>query len=62
MIKRLLIIPARKNSKRIKNKNIKLFHGKPIISYSIETALKSKIFDTLHVSTDNKAIKKIAFK
>ena len=60
MIKRLLIIPARKNSKRIKNKNIKLFHGKPIISYSIEAALKSKMFDTLHISTDNKAIKKIA--
>lgn len=62
MIKRLLIIPARKNSKRIKNKNIKLFHGKPIISYSIEAALKSKMFDTLHISTDNKAIKKIANK
>ena len=60
MIKKLLIIPARKNSKRIKNKNIKLFHGKPIISYSIELALKSKMFDTIHISTDNKDIKKIS--
>ncbi len=59
MVKRLLIIPARKNSKRILNKNIKLFYGKPIISYSIKTALKSKIFDKIHISTDNKNLKKI---
>ncbi len=53
-IKRLVIIPARSGSKRIKNKNFKLFNKKPIISYSISTALKSKIFDTIVVSTDNK--------
>ena len=39
MIKRLLIIPARVGSKRIKNKNFKKFNGKPIIFYSIESAL-----------------------
>ena len=43
-IRRLAIIPARSGSKRIKNKNIKIFHNKPIISYSIKTALKSKLF------------------
>ncbi len=59
MIKRLLIIPARMGSKRIKNKNFKNFNGKPIICYSIETALKSKIFSEIHVSTDNKKIKTI---
>lgn len=53
-IKRLLVIPARSGSKRIKNKNFKKFKGKPIISYSILTAIKSKIFDTIVVSTDNK--------
>ena len=37
-IKRLLIIPARLGSKRIKNKNIKKFCGKPIINWSIMTA------------------------
>ena len=36
------IIPARKGSKRIKNKNIKLFNGKPIIAWSIEEAKKPK--------------------
>lgn len=53
-IKRLLIIPARSGSKRIKNKNFKNFKGKPIISYSILNALKSKIFSKIVVSTDSK--------
>ena len=59
MIKRLLIIPARIGSKRIKNKNIKKFFGKPIINYSIETAIKSKIFNEIHVSTDSLRVKNI---
>ena len=53
-IKRLLVIPARSGSKRIKNKNFKIFKGNPIISYSIITALKSKIFNKIVVSVDNK--------
>ena len=59
MKKRLLIIPARKGSKRIINKNIKKFCGKPIIEYSIETAIKSKLFNKIHISTNNNKIKKI---
>ena len=59
MTNRLLIIPARKGSKRIKNKNFKKFNGKPIIFYSIELALKSKIFNKIHISTDNKKIKSL---
>ena len=58
-MKRLLIIPAKKNSTRIKSKNIKLFRGKPIISYSIQAAKKSKLFDRIHVSTDSNKIQKI---
>ena len=38
--KRLIIIPARGGSKRIKDKNIKKFNGKPIIYYSIDSAKK----------------------
>lgn len=60
--KKLLIIPAKGNSSRIRNKNIKNFFGKPIISYSIEAAQKSKIFDTIHVSTDSKKIFNLAKK
>jgi pseudaminic acid cytidylyltransferase len=56
------IIPARKNSKRIKNKNIINFFGKPLIYYSILAAKKSKIFSKIIVSTDSKKIKKIAEK
>jgi pseudaminic acid cytidylyltransferase len=56
------IIPARVGSKRIKKKNIKLFLGRPIISYSIKAAKKSKIFDKIVVSTDSNIIGNIARK
>jgi N-acylneuraminate cytidylyltransferase len=59
---KLAIIPARGGSKRILRKNIKLFLGKPIIAYSIEAALKSKLFDEVMVSTDDEEIKEIALK
>ena len=56
----LAIIPARGGSKRIPRKNIKLFLGKPIISYSIDIALKTKLFDEVMVSTDDMEIAQIA--
>jgi len=56
------IIPARKNSKRIKNKNIKIFNGKPIIAWTIEKAIKSNIFDKIIVSTDSDKIANISLK
>ncbi len=54
------IIPARGGSKRIPKKNIKLFHGKPLIAYSIEVALKSNLFDEVVISTDDEEIATIA--
>ena len=62
MIKRLLIIPARIGSKRIINKNIKKFRGRPIIEYSIQAALKTKLFSEINISTDSLVVKKIAQK
>ena len=56
----LAIIPARGGSKRIPGKNIKSFFGKPIIVYSVETALKSELFDEVMVSTDDKKIVDLA--
>jgi len=56
------LIPARSGSKRIKNKNIKNFFGKPVISYSIKTALRSKLFDKVFVSTDSKKVADISKK
>lgn len=58
----IAIIPARAGSKRIKKKNIKVFHGKPIIAWSIQEALKSKLFNKVIVSTDSKKIANISKK
>ena len=58
----IAIIPARSGSKRLKNKNIKLFNKKHIIHYSIKAALKSKLFKKVIVSTDCKKISAIAKK
>lgn len=56
----IAIIPARGGSKRIPRKNIKEFHGKPMIAYSIEAALDSKCFDKVIVSTDDAEIAEVA--
>ncbi len=53
MSAKIAIIPARGGSKRIPHKNVKEFCGKPIISYSIEVAIKSGLFDEIMVSTDD---------
>ncbi|MCF7487674.1 pseudaminic acid cytidylyltransferase [Vibrio sp. A2-1] len=57
---KIAIIPARGGSKRIPRKNIKDFHGKPIIAYSIEAALASGCFDKVIVSTDDDEIADVA--
>ena len=46
---RLAIIPARGGSRRIIEKNIKFFLGKPIIAYAIQNAINSKLFDEVMV-------------
>lgn len=62
MKKPIAIITARGGSKRIPRKNIRSFWGKPIISYSIETAIKSCIFEDVIVSTDDREIADISQK
>ena len=59
-MRRLAIIPARGGSKRIPRKNIRSFLGKPIIAYSIEIALESKLFDEVMVYTDDDEIAEVA--
>ncbi len=61
-MKKIAIITARGGSKRIPKKNIKEFLGKPIIAYSIETAINSSLFDEVMVSTDSEEIASIAKK
>jgi CMP-N,N'-diacetyllegionaminic acid synthase len=58
-IESLAIIPARGGSKSIKKKNIKLFNGKPLISWTIEQALASNVSRVI-VTTDNAEIRGIA--
>ena len=58
----IAIIPARGGSKRIHKKNIKIFHGRPIISYSINAAKESKLFERIICSTDDEEIARIANK
>jgi pseudaminic acid cytidylyltransferase len=57
---RLAVIPARGGSKRIPRKNIKEFHGRPMIAYAIEKSLESGLFDECIVSTDDKEIAEVA--
>ena len=56
----LAIIPARSGSKSVKNKNIKLINGKPMIAYSIEHAKASKYIGRIIVSTDSEEYAAIA--
>lgn len=57
---KVAVIPARGGSKRIPQKNIKDFAGKPIIAYSIEAAIATGIFDRIIVSTDSEKIAQVA--
>ena len=52
-MKIIAIIPARSGSKGIKDKNIKLLCGKPLIAWTIEAATNSKMFSEIMVSTDS---------
>ena len=61
-MKAIAIIPARGGSQRIPGKNWKDFHGKPIIQYSIETAIKSGLFDQVVVTTDGPEIAEAAMR
>ncbi|MGE4465985.1 cytidylyltransferase domain-containing protein [Sphaerochaeta sp.] len=54
------IIPARGGSKRLPRKNIRLLAGKPLISWTIESALGSKYIDKVIVSSDDDEILRIS--
>lgn len=59
-MKNLAIIPARSGSKGLKDKNIKLLNGKPLMAYTIEAAVGSDVFDKIIVSTESQAYAKIS--
>ncbi|HDI12705.1 MAG TPA: acylneuraminate cytidylyltransferase family protein [Hadesarchaea archaeon] len=59
-MKILGVIPARGGSKGVPGKNLKKLAGKPLISYVIEAALRSKRLNRIIVSTDDRKIAKVA--
>ena len=56
----LCTICARGGSKGVKGKNFKMINGKPLLAYTIETAVKSALFDHIVVSSDSEEIQKVA--
>jgi len=56
----IAIIPAKGVSRRIPRKNVRNFHGRPIIAYSIDAAVESRLFDRIIVSTDDEVIARMA--
>jgi CMP-N,N'-diacetyllegionaminic acid synthase len=56
MAKIIALIPARKGSLRVKNKNIRNLGGHPMISYSIQSAINSKMFQSIIVASDSELI------
>ena len=58
----IAFILARSGSKSIKDKNIKILNGKPLIAWSIQACLKSKFINKVVISTDSKKYAKIAKK
>ena len=59
-MKNIAVIPARSGSKGLPDKNIRMVNGKPLLAYTIEAALESGCFDTVHVSTDSEKYAEIA--
>lgn len=56
----LAVIPARSGSKSVKDKNVRLINGKPMLAYSIEHAQQAKSITRIIVSTDSEAYAEIA--
>ena len=59
-MKNICTICMRENSKGVRGKNYKILNGKPLMAYTIEAAIESRIFDKIVVSTDSKKIANIA--
>lgn len=59
-MRNIAVIPARSGSKGLKDKNIMKLNNIPLMAYSIESALESNMFETIHVSTDSEKYAEIA--
>lgn len=59
-LRRFALIPARRGSKGLARKNVLPLGGKPLLSYTIDAALDSNVFDSIVVSSDCKAALELA--
>ena len=59
-MKVIAMIPARLGSKRVKNKNLRLLGGKPLIAHVIETVKETNIFDEIYINSESDVFKQIA--
>jgi CMP-N-acetylneuraminic acid synthetase/quercetin dioxygenase-like cupin family protein len=59
-MKIIAMIPARSGSKRVKNKNLRLLDGKPLVAYAIEATKKSGIFEDIYLNSDDLLFKDLA--
>jgi CMP-N-acetylneuraminic acid synthetase/mannose-6-phosphate isomerase-like protein (cupin superfamily) len=59
-LKVVAMIPARLGSKRVPKKNLRLLGNKPLISYVVETAIKSDVFDEVYINSEAKVFSAIA--
>lgn len=59
-MRNIAIIPARSGSKGLKDKNIKLLNGVPLLAYTIKAAVESNMFNEIFVSTDSEVYAQIA--
>lgn len=60
MTSAIALIPARAGSKRVKDKNIRLLAGHPLLAYSIRAAVDSGVFTKVVVSTDSESYAEVA--
>ena len=60
MLKPICIIPARGGSKGVKRKNIRSLGGKPLIAYTLESAINSNLFQDVIVTTEDEEIANIS--
>ena len=60
MSKLIAMIPVRLGSKRVKNKNLRLIDGKPLISYVLETTINANIFDEIYINSEADIFEDIA--
>ena len=54
------MIPARLGSKRVKNKNLRILGGKPLVQHVIDTVKKANLFDYIYINSEGDIFKEIA--